>query len=119
LAGWHEQESGAVREPGIAVVARVRAQQSAGGCTRQPGANQAGQSAAAFADLARYTLDRFLRWARRKHRRITVKAIRRRYCNGGWWPVTTETGLLNPAKVGTTRYRYRGAAIPAPWPASG
>jgi RNA-directed DNA polymerase len=78
-----------------------------------------GVSAAAFADLARYTLDRFVRWARRKHRRITVKAIRRRYCNGGWWPVTTETGLLNPAKVGTTRYRYRGAAIPAPWPASG
>jgi len=78
-----------------------------------------GVSAAAFADLARYTLDRFWRWARRKHRRITVKAIRRRYCNGGWWPVTTETGLFNPAKVGTTRYRYRGTAIPAPWPASG
>ena len=78
-----------------------------------------GVSAAAFADLARYTLDRFLRWARRKHRRITVKAIRRRYCNGGWWPVTTETGLFNPANVATTRYRYRGGAIPAPWPASG
>lgn len=78
-----------------------------------------GVSAATFADLARYTLGRFLRWARRKHRRITVKTIRRRYCNGGWWPVTTENALLNPAKVGTTRYRYRGAAIPAPWPASG
>jgi RNA-directed DNA polymerase len=78
-----------------------------------------GVSAAAFADLARYTQDRFWRWARRKHRRITVKAIRRRYCNGGWWPATTEIGLFNPAKVGTTRYRYRGAAIPAPWPASG
>jgi RNA-directed DNA polymerase len=78
-----------------------------------------GVSAAAFADLARYTLGRFLRWARRKHRRITVKTIRRRYCNGGWWPVTTGIALLNPAKVGTTRYRYRGAAIPAPWPASG
>jgi len=78
-----------------------------------------GVSATAFADLARYTQGRFWRWARRKHRRITVKAIRRRYCNGGWWPATTEIGLFNPAKVGTTRYRYRGAAIPAPWPASG
>ncbi len=78
-----------------------------------------GVSAAAFADLARYTQDRFWRWARRKHRRITMKAIRRRYCGGGWWPVTTEIGLFNPAKAGTTRYRYRGAAIPAPWPASG
>jgi len=36
-------------------------------------------SAATFADLARYTRDRILRWARRKHRRITMKAIRRRY----------------------------------------
>jgi RNA-directed DNA polymerase len=43
-----------------------------------------GVSAATSADLANYTLDRFLRWARHKHRRITVKAIRRRYCNGGW-----------------------------------
>ncbi len=32
-----------------------------------------GVSAATFADLARYTRDRFMRWARRKHRRITVK----------------------------------------------
>jgi RNA-directed DNA polymerase len=28
-----------------------------------------------------------------------VKTIRRRYCNGGWWPVTTEIALFNPAKV--------------------
>jgi RNA-directed DNA polymerase len=38
----------------------------------------------AFSDLAKYTLDRFLRWAPRKHRRITLKTVRRRYCNGGW-----------------------------------
>ncbi len=36
-----------------------------------------GVSSVAFSDLANYTLDRFLRWARRKHRRITVKIIRR------------------------------------------
>jgi RNA-directed DNA polymerase len=76
-------------------------------------------SAAAFADLSRYTQDRFMRWARRKHRRITWKTIRRRYCNGGWRPVTTEIGLFDPAKMRTTRYRYRAAAIPAPWPVSG
>lgn len=78
-----------------------------------------GVSAATFADLARYTRDRIIRWARRKHRRITWKAIRRRYCNGGWWPVTTEIALFNPTAMCTTRYRYRGTAIPAPWPASG
>ena len=78
-----------------------------------------GVSSVAFSDLANYTLDRFLRWARRKHRRITVKTIRRRYCNGGWWPTTPEIGLFNPDKVRTTRYRYRGTAIPTPWPAAG
>jgi RNA-directed DNA polymerase len=78
-----------------------------------------GVSAATFADLARYTRDRIIRWARRKHRRITWKTIRRRYCNGGWWPVTTEIALFNPAAMGTMRYRYRGTAIPAPWPANG
>jgi RNA-directed DNA polymerase len=78
-----------------------------------------GVSSATFAYLARYTWDRVLRWARRKHRRITVKAIRQHYCNGGWWPTTSDIGLFNPAKMRTTRYRYRGAAIPTPWPTTG
>jgi RNA-directed DNA polymerase len=78
-----------------------------------------GVSAATFSDLARYTRDRIIRWARRKHRRITWKTIRRRYCNGGWWPATTEITLFNPDTMHTTRYRYRGTAIPAPWPANG
>ena len=47
--------------------------------------------------------------------RITVKTIRRRYCNGGWWPTTTEIALFNPDTMRTTRYRYRGTAIPTPW----
>jgi RNA-directed DNA polymerase len=78
-----------------------------------------GVSSATFAYLARYTWDRVLRWARRKHRRITVKGIRHRYCNGGWWPTTSDVDLFNPAKMRTTRYRYRGAAIPTPWPTTG
>jgi RNA-directed DNA polymerase len=78
-----------------------------------------GVSAVTFARLADLTWDRVKRWARRKHRRITLKTIRRRYCSGGWWPATPEIMLFNPAKVGTTRYRYRGTAIPVPWPATG
>jgi RNA-directed DNA polymerase len=78
-----------------------------------------GVSAAAFANLASYTLDRIMRWARRKHRRITVKTIRHRYCNGRWWPTTPEIGLFNPDKMRTTRYRYRGTAIPTPWSTPG
>ena len=64
--------------------------------------------------LSAYTWRRVFEWLRRKHRRSTVKELRRRYCGGGWWPGTEERQLFNPAKVRTTRYRYRGAAIPTP-----
>ena len=77
-----------------------------------------GVSSATFAYLSAYTWARVWAWLRRKHRRSTVKDIRRRYCGGRWWP-TTEQTLFNPAKVRTTRYRYRGAAIPTPWPVAG
>ena len=32
-----------------------------------------------------------------------------------WRRVEDEVTLFNPAAVRTTRYRYRGAAIPSPW----
>jgi RNA-directed DNA polymerase len=78
-----------------------------------------GVSSATFAYLSAYTWARVIGWLRRKHRRITWKQLRRRYCAGGWWPGTTERVLFNPAKVPTTRYRYRGAVIPAAWPVTG
>jgi RNA-directed DNA polymerase len=78
-----------------------------------------GVSSASFAYLSAYTWARVIGWLRRKHRRITWKGLRRRYCGGGWWPGTSERVLFNPAKVPTTRYRYRGAAIPAAWPIPG
>jgi RNA-directed DNA polymerase len=78
-----------------------------------------GVSSATFAYLSAYTWARVIGWLRRKHRRITVKELRRRYCGGGWWPGTRERQLFNPAKVSTTRYRYRGTVIPTPWPVTG
>jgi hypothetical protein len=69
-----------------------------------------GVSSATFKYLSAYTWRRVIEWLRRKPRRITVKELRRRYCGGGWWPGTEERQLFNPAKVRTTRYRYRGAA---------
>jgi RNA-directed DNA polymerase len=78
-----------------------------------------GVSSATFAYLSAYTWARVIGWLRRKHRRITWKELRRRYCAGGWWPSTKERQLFNPAKMRTTRYRYRGTAIPTPWPAAG
>lgn len=78
-----------------------------------------GVSSKTFKYLSAYTWARVIRWLRRKHRRITVKEMRRRFCGGRWWPGTEERTLFNPAKVSTTRYRYRGTAIPTPWPSTG
>jgi RNA-directed DNA polymerase len=75
-----------------------------------------GVSSATFAYLSHYLWQTVWRWLRRKHRRSTWKELRRRYCNGGSWPQGQKTQLLDPVKVGTTRYRYRGSVIPSPWP---
>lgn len=55
-------------------------------------------------------------WIRRKHPKSTWKELRRRYCSGGWWPSDNGIRLFNPGKVRITYYRYRGSAIPKPWP---
>jgi RNA-directed DNA polymerase len=78
-----------------------------------------GVSSATFQYLRAYTWERVIAWIRRKHRRMNWKELRRRYCAGGWWPTTGEVTLFNPGAVSTTRYRYRGAAIPSPWPSAG
>ena len=56
--------------------------------------------------------------ARSNTAKATWKQIRRRYFRGGSWPASQDRVLLNPTTVGTSRYRYRGAAIPTPWPAA-
>ncbi|MFE9890723.1 group II intron reverse transcriptase/maturase [Streptomyces scopuliridis] len=78
-----------------------------------------GVSSATFAYLSHYTWQTVWRWMRRKHRRSTWKELRHRYCGGGWWPASEDRELFDAEKVGTTRYRYRGSIIPAPWPIAG
>jgi RNA-directed DNA polymerase len=75
-----------------------------------------GSSSATFSYLSHYMWQTVWRWIRRKHRRSTWKELRRHYCGGGWWPAGDHRELFDPEKVGTTRYRYRGSIIPAPWP---
>jgi RNA-directed DNA polymerase len=75
-----------------------------------------GVSSAVFSYLSHYTWQTVWRWLRRKHRRTTWKELRRLYCGGGWWPAGQALEMFNPETVGTTRYRYRGSVIPAPWP---
>jgi RNA-directed DNA polymerase len=78
-----------------------------------------GVSTDAFSYLGYYTWQQVGRWLRRKHHRSAWKDLRRRYYQGdAWWPASDERQLFNPAKVGTTRYRYRGTAIPNPWPST-
>jgi RNA-directed DNA polymerase len=76
-----------------------------------------GVSSATFSYLSHYLWQTVWRWLRRKHRRSTWKELRRRYCDGGWWP-HGQRELFDPEKLSTTRYLYRGVNIPAPWPAN-
>jgi len=78
-----------------------------------------GVSSATFQYLSSYVWARVIWWLRRKHPRMNWKDLRRRFCGGRWWPSSEERELFNPAKVGTTRYRYRGTVIPSPWPGAG
>jgi RNA-directed DNA polymerase len=75
-----------------------------------------GVSSVTLAYLSHYLWQRVWRWLRRKHRRATWKELRRRYCDGGWWPRGQQRQLFDPEKPGTTRYLYRGSNIPALWP---
>jgi RNA-directed DNA polymerase len=74
-----------------------------------------GVSHRTFEYLRAFSWLQVIGWLRRKHRRATWKELRRRYCPDGWWPAEGGVTLFNPAAVRTTRYRYRGAAIPTPW----
>jgi RNA-directed DNA polymerase len=76
---------------------------------------QPGVSSATFAYLRAFTWRRVMGWLRRKHLGMSWKQLRRRYYQGGWWPTDGDVALFNPARIPTTRYRYRGAAIPTPW----
>ena len=75
-----------------------------------------GVSFATFAYLRAFVWRQVMNRLRRKHRRISWKDLRRRYCDGRWWPRDGDVILFNPADAGTTRYRYRGTQIPSPWP---
>jgi RNA-directed DNA polymerase len=60
---------------------------------------------------------RLIRWPRKRHRRRRGQ-FRGRFTSpsGRWLPIPADgIGLLNPAAVTVTRYRYRGQTIPNPY----
>jgi RNA-directed DNA polymerase len=77
-----------------------------------------GVSARAFQYLRMIVWRQVFGWLRRKHLHTGWKELRRRYCNGGWWPRDGKVVLFNPGSVATTRYRPRGSTIPCPWPSA-
>jgi RNA-directed DNA polymerase len=70
-----------------------------------------------FKHLQQFLWWRIVRWLKTRHRwRWT--ALRRHLTDhtGRWKPISADgITLFNLEKVGITRYRYRGAAIPNPW----
>ncbi|MET9971869.1 reverse transcriptase/maturase family protein, partial [Streptomyces sp. NPDC006356] len=68
-----------------------------------------------IAEVLIYTWQQVGRWLRHKHHRASWKDLRRLYYKGDtWWPASEERALFNPAKVGTTRYRYAQQSSPPP-----
>lgn len=71
-----------------------------------------------FRHLAHLVWNRVVRWWRTLHR-WTWTEFRRRFTTprGRWKPLSVDgIVLFDLAAVPVTRYRYRGAAIPTPWP---
>jgi len=68
-----------------------------------------------FRYLHSFAWRRVFGWLWRKHREASKGDLRRRYCEGGWWPHVDGVWLFNPTRIGTARYRDRGAAIPSLW----
>ncbi len=74
-----------------------------------------GVSSESFSYLNAFSWRRVVCWLRHKYRRANWKWLRR-HCLPGWRPTEGEITLYNPASMAVTRYRYRGAQIPSPWP---
>ena len=74
-----------------------------------------GVSKATFGYLDQYTWHRVVRWIRKRHNRAKWDALLRRYLPG-WRPVEDGVVLFQPQTVTVSRYRYRAANIPTPWP---
>ncbi|MEU1448588.1 group II intron maturase-specific domain-containing protein [Streptomyces mirabilis] len=76
-------------------------------------------SYATFSYLRHYLWHTVWQWVQRKHPKTGLRKIYRQYCGRRTWWASENRELLDPITVGTTRYRYRGLAIPTPWDTPG
>jgi RNA-directed DNA polymerase len=74
-----------------------------------------GVSKATFHYLDQYTWHRVVRWIRRRHNKTKWDLLWRRFLPNRR-PVEDGVVLFQPQTVTVSRYRYRAANIPTPWP---
>ncbi len=77
-----------------------------------------GVSKATFSAIDHFTWGRLMRWIRAKYKGrtgLSMKELRRRFCDEGWRFACNGVVFTGASSVAVTRYRYRGATIPTPW----
>jgi RNA-directed DNA polymerase len=75
-------------------------------------------SKAIFNAVDSFVWGRLMRWIRAKHAGrtgLSMKELRRRFCDQGWRFAYNGVIFTGASSVAVTRYRYRGSTIPTPW----
>ncbi len=77
-----------------------------------------GVSKATFSAVDHHAWNRLMRWIRAKYAGksgLSMKQMRRRFCDVGWRFAYNGVVFTGASSVKVTRYRYRGGNIPTPW----
>ncbi len=77
-----------------------------------------GVSKDVFSTIDQFTWGRLMRWTRAKHAGrtgLSMKELRRRFCDTGWRFAHNGVVFTGASSVAVTRYRHRGSNIPTPW----
>ena len=77
-----------------------------------------GSSKATFSAVDYFVWGRLMRWIRAKYAGktgLSMKELRRRFCDQGWRFACNGVVLTGASSVAVTRYRCRGSTIPTPW----
>ena len=77
-----------------------------------------GVSKATFSAVDSFAWQRLMRWTRAKYAGktgLSMKELRRRFCDQGWRFAHDGVVFTGASRVAVTRYRYRGNNIPTPW----
>jgi len=77
-----------------------------------------GVSKAVFYAIDYFAWSRLMRWTRAKYAGrtgLSMKELRRRFCDKGWRFAHNGVVFTGASSVAVTRYRHRGSNIPTPW----